>query len=80
MILEARVIGDLPMLDGGEADDIIIAVLSNDAIWTNVADIGDLPDQLAERLRHYFVTFKTLPGDKPTVSVGSPYNRALLLR
>lgn len=30
LILNARVVGGLPMLDGGEADDKIIAVLEND--------------------------------------------------
>lgn len=76
VILEARVVGGLPMLDGGEADDKIIAVLSNDEIWKGVADIGDLPVQLVERLRHYFITYKTLPGEQRTVSVGSPYERS----
>jgi inorganic pyrophosphatase len=76
VILAARVIGGLPMLDGGEADDKIIAVLCNDAIWNNVADIDDLPRLLVERLRHYFMTYKTLPGEQPTVQVEAPYSRA----
>ena len=46
------------MLDGGEADDKIIAILSNDYIWSEVADVRDLPDVLIQRLRHYFGTYK----------------------
>ena len=80
VILSARVIGGLPMLDGGEADDKIIAVLSNDVIWDNVNDIDDLPEQMVARLRHYFLTYKTLPDEPATVKVGSPYNRARALK
>jgi len=76
VILQARVVGGLPMLDGGEADDKIIAVLANDEIWSDAADISDLPDQLVSRLRHYFSTYKTLPGEPVVVEVGAPYSKA----
>lgn len=42
LILNARVVGGLPMLDGGEADDKIIAVLENDPFWSHVSDLPDL--------------------------------------
>jgi len=80
VILRARIIGGLPMLDGGEADDKIIAVLSNDSVWDAVNDIDGLPEQMVARLRHYFLTYKTLPGEPATVKVGSPYNRAQALK
>jgi len=73
--LSARVVGGLPMLDGGEADDKIIAVLINDEIWADVRDIPELPERLVGRLRHYFSTYKTLPGETSTVEVGEPYDR-----
>jgi inorganic pyrophosphatase len=75
VILRARVVGGLPMLDGGEADDKIIAVLFNDEIWADVREVSDLPDRLVARLRHYFTTYKTLPGEDPVVEVGPPYSR-----
>ncbi len=34
VILSARVVGGLRMIDGGEADDKIVAVLVSDAIWS----------------------------------------------
>ena len=64
------------MIDGGEADDKIIAVLANDEIWADVREIFDLPDQLVARLRHYFSTYKTFPGERHSVHVGEPYSRA----
>ena len=74
VILNARVVGGLPMLDGGEADDKIVAVLANDEVWADVRDITELPERLVARLRHYFSTYKTLPGEPPSVEVGDPYS------
>jgi inorganic pyrophosphatase len=73
VILNARVIGGLPMLDGDEADDKIIAILENDNVWTDVHDISNLPKILAERLRHYFLTYKLVPGKDLRVSIGDSY-------
>ena len=75
VILQARVVGGLPMLDGGEADDKIIAVLENDMLWTHVEDISELPAVLVERLRHYFSTYKLIPGKESQVSIAAAYNR-----
>jgi inorganic pyrophosphatase len=75
VILTARVIGGLPMLDDGEADDKIVAVLENDEVWSNVRDVSELPSSIVERLRHYFTTYKTLPGEESTVRLGEAYGR-----
>ncbi len=75
LILNARVVGGLPMLDDGEADDKIIAVLEKDHVWSNVQDISELPQSIVERLRHYFSTYKSLPGEKSKVHVGDAYGR-----
>jgi inorganic pyrophosphatase len=75
VILTARVIGGLPMLDGGEADDKIVAVLANDPIWGGVADLEQLPTALVDRLRHYFLTYKAAPGGDAGVSIGASYGR-----
>lgn len=64
VILNARVIGGLKMIDGDEADDKIVAVLDNDNFWGNVHDITELPEVLVERLRHYFTTYKLVPGSE----------------
>jgi inorganic pyrophosphatase len=75
VILTARVVGGLPMLDAGEADDKIIAVLENDPFWADVADIAELPPALVARLRHYFETYKLEPGQASSVSIGVAYGR-----
>lgn len=74
-IIDARVIGGLPMLDHDEADDKIIAVVANDNLWNRVNDISELPDVLLERLRHYFLTYKMVPGEESNVTIDDSYGR-----
>ncbi|MGN8225943.1 inorganic pyrophosphatase [Gracilimonas sp. BCB1] len=62
VILSARVIGGLHMVDHDEADDKIISVLDNDTYYSNINSVNDLPPVLIERLRHYFGTYKLIPG------------------
>ena len=50
IIMEVIIVGGLLMVDGGEADDKIIAVLKDDAIWGNCKDINEIPNALIERL------------------------------
>ena len=75
IILNARVLGGLPMMDHGEADDKIIAMLDNDLIWEGVTDISELPEVLVERLRHYFSTYKLIPGEESLVTIDNTYGR-----
>jgi len=77
IVLSARVVGGLQMLDKGEADDKIVAVLENDFVWGSARELGDLPANIVERLVHYFSTYKLIP-DKPgnVVSIARSYDRA----
>ncbi len=75
VLLNARVVGGLPMLDGDEADDKIIAVLENDRVWSQVRELSELPASMIERLRHYFTTYKVLPGEESSVFVDEPYGQ-----
>jgi len=74
VILNARVVGGVQMIDGGEADDKIIAVLKSDNIWGDADNIDKLPEMLVERLRHYFLTYKMVPGTEPRVSIEEIYD------
>ncbi|MEA2463548.1 MAG: inorganic pyrophosphatase [Acidobacteriota bacterium] len=73
IILSARVIGGLQLLDRGEADDKIIAVLQGDYVWGDAKDIGDVPPVLVERLEHYFSTYKLVPGEAQRIRVAGTY-------
>lgn len=62
ILVDARPIGGFRMIDGNEADDKIIAVLTNDVVYSEYKDLSDLPDIVVERLKHYFLTYKDMPG------------------
>ena len=73
VILRARVIGGVQMIDGGEADDKIIAVLHEDRFWADVNDIDQIPEALLDRLHHYFETYKSTPDGVADVTIESRY-------
>ncbi|WP_372754822.1 inorganic pyrophosphatase [Labilibaculum sp.] len=62
IIAEVRPIGGFRMIDGNEADDKIIAVLDNDATYGSYRDISDCSEVVVGRLKHYFLTYKDMPG------------------
>ena len=80
IVLNARVVGGIQMIDGGEADDKIVAVLDGDNIWGDVHDIADLPDIKTERLQHYFSTYKMIPGKELDIKVDFVYGREEALK
>ena len=75
VILNAKVVGGLQAVDGGEADDKIVAVLENDYFYGAIEDISDLQEILIERLRHYVGTYKLVPGQESHMVVESVYDR-----
>jgi inorganic pyrophosphatase len=62
ILVEARPIGGLRMIDGNQADDKIVAVLKGDSVYGGWNSIEDVPQPLIDRLRHYFLTYKQMPG------------------
>ena len=75
IMVQAKPIGGFRMIDGGEADDKIIAVLKNDEVYGNWNDINDLPESILNRLKHYFLTYKQLPGEEPKCEIAEIYGR-----
>ncbi|MFR9166089.1 MAG: inorganic pyrophosphatase [Dysgonomonas sp.] len=63
LIVHVRPIGGFRLIDHGQADDKLIGVLHNDAIYGSYKDIYDVPFLVIERLKHYFTTYKDIPGD-----------------
>ena len=73
VILRARIIGGIKLLDRGEADDKIIGVLEGDYVWDHVKDISQLAPVLVERLEHYFSTYKLVPGEPNKMVISGKY-------
>jgi inorganic pyrophosphatase len=80
IIVRGRVIGGLQMIDGGEADDKIISVLENDYVWGGARNVSDVPPVLVERLQHYFLTYKLVPGQRAPSRIASVYGRVHALK
>ncbi len=75
IIVHAVPIGGFRMIDGGEADDKIIAVLKKDEVYGKWNDIKDLPITILNRLQHYFLTYKQLPGEDQKCEITHVYGR-----
>ncbi len=73
VLLRARVVGGLKIVDRSEADDKIIAVLEGDYLWGEASEIEDLPAALLERIEHYFATYKLVPDQPPTLEIAGRY-------
>ena len=80
IIVPARVVGGLQLLDRGEADDKIIAILEKDFVWGGVDDVSGLPQILVERLQHYFETYKLVPGEPAQIRVQQVYGKTHAIR
>jgi len=76
ILLRARVLGGLKLIDRGEADDKIIAVLEGDDVWGESRDLEGLPSALVARLEHYFTTYKLVAGQPASIRVESRYGHA----
>ena len=76
ILLRARVIGGLQLIDRGEADDKIIAVLAGDYVWGDAKAIDDIPSVLIERLQHYFSTYKLVPNQPAQIKIERTYDAA----
>lgn len=61
LLMDAIPIGGFKMIDKGEADDKIVAVMVGDQSYGHFRDISELPDAEINRLQHYFLTYKNLP-------------------
>lgn len=59
-LVQANVIGVMRMLDGGEMDDKIIAVATNDMSVNHITDISELPKHSIKELRSFFEDYKKL--------------------
>ncbi|MCP3098952.1 inorganic pyrophosphatase [Myxococcus sp. K15C18031901] len=76
LLVHAVPVGGFRMVDGNEADDKIIAVLESDLVYGELQHIAQLPRPLLDRLKHYFLTYKQIPGEgKRSVEIAEVYDR-----
>jgi inorganic pyrophosphatase len=75
LLIKAIPIGGFRLLDGGEADDKIIAVMKGDEVYQGWKDISEVPESMVKRLEHYFLTYKNSPGETQRCEITHTYGR-----
>ncbi len=77
ILVQAIPVGGFRMIDRSEADDKIIAVMKNDAVYGRIKELSELDESIINRLKHYFLTYKDMPGlaGKRKVEIASVYGR-----
>jgi len=68
ILLEARPVGVMRMIDCGEGDDKIIAVPESDPRWDNITDIKDVNPHMLKEFKHFFETYKTIEDKKVVIN------------
>ena len=58
--MSAKVLGVMQMIDGGDADDKIIAVAAHDPGVNHYNNMEELPKHFFSELRHFFEEYKKL--------------------
>jgi inorganic pyrophosphatase len=67
ILVKARPIAMLPMIDGGDKDEKILAVPANDPRFKNVKDMQDVNEHMLKEFSHFFMTYKQLQGKEVTL-------------
>ena len=75
ILVKAKPIGGFRMIDDNESDDKIVAVLRNDALYAGFDDISEIPETVINRLKHYFLTYKDLPGNTKDVEITHTFGK-----
>lgn len=76
VLIESKPIGGLRMIDNGEADDKIIAVMKNDPVYGSFNELSDCSSIMIDRIVHYFLTYKNMPGEERNVQISHRYSAA----
>lgn len=67
-VVEARAIGFMNMIDGGETDNKILAVPTEDPRFSHVQSLAELPEHSPKEIKNFFETYKML--QNKSVEVG----------
>jgi len=68
ILVAARPVAIMHMIDGGEGDDKIIAVPVHDPRWNDVKDLSDLNKHTLKEMEHFFTTYKQIQNKVVEVS------------
>jgi inorganic pyrophosphatase len=68
VLVRARPVAIMNMIDSGDSDAKIIAVPCDDPRWTDVNDLADINKHTLKEIEHFYLTYKQL--QKKEVTIG----------
>jgi inorganic pyrophosphatase len=74
ILVKARPIAIMEMIDGGDRDDKIVAVPVSDPRFADIQDLADLNKHFIKEMAHFFETYKKIQNKE--VSVGAWHGKA----
>ena len=77
-VVDARIVGYLDVIDNGEVDQKVIAVVNKDPRFDHIQEITDIPESTLEIIKDFFQTYKTL--QKITVEAKEYHTKEEALR
>ncbi len=77
-VVEARAIGYMNMVDGGEIDNKILAVPTEDPRFRDVQSLDDLSEHSPKEIKNFFETYKLL--ENKEVSIGGFENKEMAIK
>ncbi len=69
ILVRVRPVAILQMIDGGDADDKILAVPIDDKRWDDVNDLADINKHTLKEFSHFLETYKALKGKTNQVEI-----------
>lgn len=67
LLLEARPVAIMHMIDGGDADEKVIAVPVGDPRFADIKDLSDINPHTLKEIKHFFMTYKQIQNKEVTV-------------
>ncbi len=76
ILVKARPVAVMDVVDTGESDFKIIAVPVDDKRWDDVQDLADLNQHNLKEFQHFFETYKALKGKPAPVEIKGIHGKA----
>ena len=76
-VAEARPIGFVEMIDGGDIDNKIIAVPTKDPRFSDMQELSDIASHTLKEIQNFFETYKVLQGKKVEIKGFEKKERAI---
>jgi inorganic pyrophosphatase len=68
ILVEARPVAVIHMIDSGEGDDKVIAVPKSDPRWDGVNDLSDINPHTVKEIQHFLETYKSIDNKKVEIT------------